>query len=233
MDMEAGLRLGTEEPYDRARPSLNDDGYSVEDGVASADKDAAAPDEIALARAAEYALLASLLLRAPDAATLRQLAGIKGSANPIGLAHIALAQAAGATSAEAVEREFFELFVGVGRGELLPYASYYLTGFLSDRPLVRLRDDLRRLGLERADGHSEPEDHLGTLCEVMSGLASGEVTVSRGDDEERFFARHLAPWAIRFFSDLEVSKSAGFYRTVGALGRLFMTIEAEAFAMEH
>src|SRR3546814_5223971 len=80
----------------------------------------------------------------------------------------ALAEAAHSVSVETVEREYFDLFLGVGRGELLPYASYYLTGFLNERPLARLRADLKRLGLERAESHFDPEDHLGTLCEIMS-----------------------------------------------------------------
>ena len=190
------------------------------------------PDEIDLARAAEYALLGSLLLRAPDTDRLRQLKDIRGDATPLGLAHIALAQAAAATSVEKVQREFFELFIGVGRGELLPYASYYLTGFLNDRPLVRLRDDLRAIGVERAEGVYEPEDHIGTLCEVMSGLAAGHFALAKPGEGELFFARHISQWAARFFTDLEIAGSADFYRTVGALGRLFMTIEAEAFAMQ-
>src|SRR5690606_34244937 len=113
-------------------------------------------------------------------------------------------------------REYFELFEGVGRGELLPYASYYLTGFLNERPLAQLRSDLGRLGLERAEGHFEPEDHLGTLCEVMSGLAAGRFDVAPGEDEH-FFVRHLLPWAERFFTDLEQARSARFYRTVGTV----------------
>jgi TorA maturation chaperone TorD len=166
------------------------------------------PDEVDLARAAEYALLGSLLLRAPDAAGLRRLAQIRGDATPIGLAHIALAEAAASTTVDKVQREFFELFIGVGRGELLPYASYYLTGFLNDRPLVRLRDDLRAIGIERAAGVYEPEDHIGTLCEVMCGLAAREF--GAGDEQASFFARHISAWAARFFTDLEVARRRGF-----------------------
>src|SRR5690606_25322889 len=104
--------------------------------------------------------LASLLLRAPDAASLARLSSLQGTATPLGLAHIALGQAAASASADAVKREYSEIFIGVGRGELLPYASYYLTGFLNERPLARLRGDMKRLGLEPVEGHSDPEDHL-------------------------------------------------------------------------
>jgi TorA maturation chaperone TorD len=94
-----------------------------------------------------------------------------------------------------------------------------------------LRGDMSRLGLERAEGHNEPEDHLGTLCEIMSGFAGGHFEAS-ADDEAAFFARHIEPWAGRFFADLERAKAATFYRAVGAMGRTFIDIEAEGFAME-
>jgi TorA maturation chaperone TorD/DNA-binding transcriptional regulator YdaS (Cro superfamily) len=188
-------------------------------------------DETDQARAQEYALLAALLLRAPTATVLAQLSRLQGDATPLGLAHIALAEAATATDSSAVQREFFELFIGVGRGELLPYASYYLTGFLNERPLANLRGDLARLGLARPKGRGDPEDHIGTLCEVMSGMASRRFP-AEADTEQRFFARHIAPWGGRFFLDLEMAKAAEFYRAVGTAGRLFLEIEAEAFAME-
>lgn len=195
---------------------------------------AAGIDEVDAARSDEYALLASLLLRAPDAemlARLARLAPTEGSETPLGRTHAALARAAASADAKRVEREYFSLFIGVGRGELLPYASYYLTGFLNERPLARLRGDLLRLGLERAEGHPDPEDHMGSLCEIMSGFAGGIFEASAGD-EAGFFSRHLAPWAARFFGDLEKAQAAVFYKAVGAVGRTFMEIEAEGFAME-
>ncbi len=188
-------------------------------------------DETDIARSHLYALLAGLLLRAPDAATLAQLSAVQGTATPIGLAQIALAEAAAAASVADAQQEYFDLFIGVGRGELLPYASYYLTGFLNERPLARLRGDLRRLGLERAEGHREPEDHLGTLCEIMSGFACGAFEASQ-DEERQFFLDHIAPWAPRFFADLEMAKRAKLYAPVGRIGGLFMDIETEAFALD-
>jgi len=187
-------------------------------------------DEIDVARAQEYALLAALLARAPDAAFLSRLAELRGDASPLGVAHAALSQAASATTVERVEREYFNLFIGLGRGELLPYGSYYLTGFLHERPLARLREDLRQLGLERAEGQYEPEDHAAILCEIMAGLASGRFGADAGSDVQ-IFDKHLAPWLGRFFADLERSEAADFYRRVGTLGRVFMDIETEAFAL--
>ncbi|WP_163264491.1 molecular chaperone TorD family protein [Chelativorans alearense] len=208
-----------------ARTVLRPDLYPETGGFA------AEIDDVDMARAQEYALLGSLLLRAPDADTLARLSGLQGTDTPLGAAHTALSQAASAASPEALRREYFNLFEGVGRGELLPYASYYLTGFLNERPLARLREDLKHLGLERAEGHCDPEDHLGTLCEIMSGLAGGRFTAS-SDEERDFFGRHIAPWAGHFFADLENAQSARFYRAVGTLGRVFIDIEAEGFAME-
>ena len=186
-------------------------------------------DEVDAARAQEYALLAALLARAPDAKLLARLAGLRGDATPLGLAHAALGEAAAQANAEKIEREFFDLFIGLGRGELLPYGSYYLTGFLHERPLARLRDDLSRLGIARADNNCEPEDHAAILCEIMAGLAVRRFAAPEGSDRE-IFEKHLAPWIGRFFADLERTE-APFYRRVGALGRVFMEIESEAFAL--
>jgi TorA maturation chaperone TorD len=191
---------------------------------------AAGGDDTAVARAREYALLASLLARPPDAALLRKLARIESDETPLGLAHKALAEAAAATDSVAVAREYFELFIGVGRGELLPYGSYYLTGFLHERPLARLRADLADLRIERVEGECESEDHAAILCEIMSGLARGEF-VAPVERQRHFFHRHLTPWMARFFTDLEAARAADFYRPVGAIGRLFIEIETEAFAL--
>lgn len=187
-------------------------------------------DDIDAARAQEYALLASLLMRAPDGALLKRLAGLRGDGSPLGMAHIALAEAAERATVEQVEREFFALFIGIGRGELMPYASYYLTGFLHERPLARLRDDLGKLGIERVEGNFEPEDHAATLCEIMAGLIGGQFDAPPGNDQE-IFERHMASWMGRFFRDIETAASAQFYRPVGTIGRLLMDIEAEAFAL--
>jgi len=187
-------------------------------------------DETDLARAQEYALLGSLLLRAPDAGLLEQIARLRGDATPLGVAHVELAQAARNADVSKVEREFFDLFIGIGRGELLPYGSYYLTGFLHERPLARLREDLARIGIARADGVVEPEDHAGILCEVMAGLASGQLLAPAGAGRI-IFETHMASWIGRFFSDLEGAQSADFYRRVGTVGRLFTDIETEAFAL--
>ena len=187
-------------------------------------------DDIVTARAQEYALLATLLARAPDATLLAKLSTMRGDATPLGVAHAALAQAADETTVERVETEYFDLFIGVGRGELLPYGSYYLTGFLHERPLARLRGDLAPLGIERVEGNYEPEDHAAILCEIMARLVSGDLAAPDGTDQQ-IFEKHLSPWISRFFADLERAESANLYRRIGTLGRVFMEIETQAFAL--
>ena len=187
-------------------------------------------DDVDTARAQEYALLAALLTRAPDASLLSKLSTLRGDASPLGLAHAALAEAAERTTVEKIEREYFELFIGLGRGELMPYGSYYLTGFLHERPLARLREDLSRIGIVRADGIVEPEDHAGILCEIMSGLASRRLPAPSGSDR-LIFEKHMAPWIGRFFTDMENAAAADFYRRLGTLGRVYIEIETEGFDM--
>ena len=192
---------------------------------------AASPgDDVSQARAREYDLLAALLFRAPRHDLLRSLAQLTGDASPLGLAHMALAEAARETTADDVAREYFNLFIGVGRGELLPYASYYLTGFLHERPLASVRADMVRLGMSRAVGPGDPEDHIAFLCEMMAGLIEGRFSAPPGADSA-FFARHVAPWAARFFGDLERADAAVFYKAAARLGGLFVEIESEAFAL--
>jgi len=204
-----------------ARTVLRPDLYAAE---------ALPPDDADAARAEEYALLATLLAGAPDAALLRRIAQLRGDETLLGRAHAALAEAAGAIGAEAVAREYFELFIGTGRGELLPYGSYYLTGFLNERPLARLRADLAALGIERAAETSEPEDHASILCETMAGLIGGAFRAPL-DRQRQFQDKHLAPWIGHFFADLEAAQAARFYRPVGTIGRLFIAIETKAFAL--
>jgi TorA maturation chaperone TorD/DNA-binding transcriptional regulator YdaS (Cro superfamily) len=185
-------------------------------------------DPIEVGRAQEYALLATLLASAPPAALLRQIGQLKGDATSLGRAHAALGEAASIATATEVEREYFDLFVGLGRGELLPYASYYLTGFLNERPLSRLRHDLAELGIERVQNGSEPEDHAATLCEVMAGLAGAHFPVPPAT-QRAFFEKHVSPWMGRLFVDMEKTENAKFYRSVGTLGRVFLEIESAAF----
>jgi len=190
-----------------------------------------AVDEMDQLRAAEYGMLALLLFKVPTAEVLKQVGELKGDASPLGMAHLALAQAARETSLEQINREFFDLFVGVGRGELLPYASYYLTGFLHERPLAAVRQSYVDHGILRSDDTREPEDHIALLCDVMANMALRSIGEGY-ETEKAFFEAHLKPWAGRFFADLEATQGRPFYAAVGAVGRLFVTIEEEAFSFD-
>ena len=183
-------------------------------------------------RAQLYALLGRLLTTAPSAELLNQIAGFAGDESELGQALAALAATARKLDPQRVADEYQEVLVGVTRGEVVPYASYYLTGFLHSKPLANLRGDMATLGIARRDGVVEPEDHVGSLCEMMAGLISGSFDKAADlNEQRRFFNAHVATWAPRFFADLEAAKSAVFYMPVAKLGRLFLDIEIQAFAL--
>jgi TorA maturation chaperone TorD len=183
-------------------------------------------------RARQYQLLARFLAAPPEAGLLDLASRFESDHTPLGRALGDIADRAGQTTPDAASREYHELFIGIGRGELVPYGSYYLTGFLNEKPLAKLRSDMACLGIARADEVREPEDHIAALCEMMAGLIAGAFGAPLGVAEQRaFFDRHLAAWAPVFFEDLEKSKSAWLYAPVGTLGRAFMDIEKTAFAM--
>ncbi len=188
-------------------------------------------DDVAVARANEYALLGALLVRAPDAAFLRKLATLRGDPTPLGVhptRRWRKPPARRASNASSASSSICSS--GSAAASCCRTVPTSLTGFLHERPLARLRSDLAPLGIERVEGNCEPEDHIATLCEIMSGLASGRLPAPAGADQ-RIFEKHLAPWVGRFFVDLERAESAHFYRSVGALGRAFVDIETQAYAL--
>jgi TorA maturation chaperone TorD len=183
-------------------------------------------------RAHHYQLLARYLAAPPDDGLLRLSAGFQGDDTPLGQALAGLAREAAGCTPKAAEAEYFELFIGVGRGELVPYGSYYLTGFLNEKPLAKLRLDMSRLGIARAEQVKEPEDHIAAICEMMAGLITGAFGAPLDLRAQRaFFDAHLAPWGERFFADLESARAARLYRPIGTLGRRFLEIETTAFDM--
>lgn len=185
-----------------------------------------------LSRAENYDVLALLLARAPSAEVLELLARIDVDlSTALGRAWGKLAQAASTATPEALTREHFVLFTGVGRGELLPFASFYITGFLHERPLAELRSDLARLGIARQDGDHDPEDRISLILSVMASFARGDIS-GQGLEQAEFYARHLAPWAALFFDDLDQAPAAQFYRHVAAVGRAFIQTENQAFALD-
>ena len=127
---------------------------------------------------------------------------------------------------------FRALFIGLGRGELLPYASFYLTGFLNEKPLARLRADMARLGLRRAANVFEPEDNIASLLEMMAGLIDGRFGKPASlEQQKQFYNTHLAPWAEHFFDDLKGAKNSVLFASVAEVARIFTEIEREGFRM--
>jgi TorA maturation chaperone TorD len=184
------------------------------------------------ARADLYEFLGLLLAKPVEANLLDQIADLNAEDTSIGRALGLLSKIASVTSPDTAEREFNNLFVGLGRGELLPYASHYLTGFLNEKPLANLRSDMTQRGIRRSEGKFEPEDNIASLMEMMGGMIVGKFgTVTSVAEQREFFNAHIEPWAIHFFTDLEATKSSVFYGAVGSLGKQFMEVEAEAFGM--
>lgn len=185
-------------------------------------------------RANTYGLLGNLLARVPDRDMLDRLAAIETTGseqgNGMAAAWTTLAMAARRATLEAVDDEYHALFIGIGRGELVPYGSWYLTGFLMERPLAALRQDLKALGFERREDVKEPEDHAGALMETMCMLILSGDAVS-DHEQKRFFERHLEPWIGKFFEDLQNANRANFYAAVGVLGAQFVELEKQYLAM--
>ncbi len=183
-------------------------------------------------RADFYNFLGLLLAAPPSELTLRQTAALQGDDTDLGQAIRSLARVARVTKPAAAEREFNALFIGVGRGELLPYASYYLTGFLNEKPLAQLRTDMAVRGITRAPNVYEPEDNIASLMEMMAGLITGRFGKPASlEDQKTFWNRHVGPWAGHFFSDLEAAENSVLYASVGTAGRVFMEIEREGFRL--
>jgi TorA maturation chaperone TorD len=189
-----------------------------------------APEDAA--RSGVYALLAALLRDVPDAellAGVRELAPSTGR-DAFAQAWERLRLAAASVEMSAMDDEYHQLFIGLGRGELVPYGSWYQTGYLMERPLSQLRDDLAALGFERSPDVREPEDHVAALCEVMAELAQDPSVDIAG--QRAFYEAHMGAWVGRFWSDLEQAETALFYRSVGRLGVVFNELEQRFLTMD-
>ena len=181
-------------------------------------------------RGAVYRLLARLFIAPPTKDLLEALAALRipedsGTDTPMLAAWRSLRSAARQADLEAVDDEYHALFIGVGRGELVPYASYYLSGSMMSLPLARLRRDLARIGLARKDGVCEPEDHVSAVCEAMCLMIDSEDIP--GDVQRRFFSDHVGSWMPRFCVDLRRSPAARFYAAVGEAGQAFIALEEQ------
>jgi TorA maturation chaperone TorD len=190
-------------------------------------------------RASAYALLAGLLRAAPDQALLDtvsslspegdDLAVAEVEVDELGLAMSSLAAASRGRDLALLEQEYNNLFIGVGKGEIVPYGSWYLTGFLMEQPLSDLRDDLRALGFERSDDTREPEDHVAAIFEVFSVMIAEASSLP---PQQVFFKTHMQPWLERFFADLGKARSADYYRNVSQFGAAFLKLESAYLSMQ-
>lgn len=185
-------------------------------------------------RASVYDLLAALLVSRPEQSVLDALAelgDVEAEASEIAMGWALLKQAALRSSQKDIEDEYFSLFVGVGRGELVPHGSWYMTGFLMEKPVAVLRRDLNALGIVRDDGVRKSEDHIAALCNAMALLIrnSDEISFER---QKQFYMDHLEPWVKTFFADLQQADAAHFYRAVGFFGESIAKFEKDYFAMQ-
>jgi len=190
-------------------------------------------DQANAMRAGVYELLGRLLVREPDEAllqVLRDIGEVDASEGRVAMGWELMKQASQKAQLADVVEEYFDLFIGVGRGELVPFGSWYITGFLMEKPLALLRSDLAELGIERQEGVRESEDHMAALCDAMAILirSGQEVTLAQ---QQAFFNDHLAPWADRFFNDLQNAQAAHFYRSVGFFGESFFSFEQQLLSM--
>jgi len=184
-------------------------------------------------RADMYSFLANLLRAEPSSELVNQLTKLESDDSPIGKSIKTLSKLASSLDLPTIRDEYVRIFIGVGRGEILPFASYYLTGFLKDKPLAKLRNDMKEIGIELAENVKEPEDHIASLFDMMSGLILGKFSKKFSIGEQRdFFNKHLAPWVGLLMRDIESSRIAVFYSPIGTIGREFMEIERSSFSMD-
>lgn len=183
-------------------------------------------------RAGLYRLIAGLLTAPPSSDMLRAAAALTGDETPLGLAIARLARAADAATAEVEGEAYHNLFVGLGRGILVPFGSYYLTGFLHEKPLAKLRQTMAAHGIAREEGVGEPEDHVASLLEMMAGLIDGSFGSALDPKGQKlFYGEHIGSWMPYFFRDLAGNEESELYAALGAMGSAFLEIEERAFRM--
>ena len=200
----------------------------MSEGAQPADTDLDAGEQ---ARADIYRLLGALLAAPPDAALLELLRAVPLAADAEETAMSGAwrdLQAAATADTDHLQDEYFRLFIGLGRGELVPYASFYIHGLLMEKVLASLRTELAGLGIERQANVAEPEDHAAAICEVMGMIILEPGLHSR---QAAFYREYLSTWLRKFFTDLEAAENADFYRAVAQLGQQFLALEARYFSL--
>jgi len=188
------------------------------------------------ARAELYGLLAALYYAPPTGELMAQLRVAVTEAPAAGgfleEPWRALVGAAREIEDGSIAAEYITLFGGVGKPEVYLFGSFYLSGFLNEKPLAALRADIAELGLARDDAMSETEDHFAYLCEVMRYLIAGDdVAVANLTRQQAFFAAHVQPWVLLMCDALQAHPKARFYAAVAGLTRAFVAVEAQGFDM--
>jgi len=188
------------------------------------------------ARADFYALLSNLFFAAPSADLRNNIAAselmLEDDSTVLSTDWLALIAAAKTHSVEAIEEEYNALFIGVGKADLMMFGSYHQSGFLNEKPLVHLRQDLQGLGLSRVSGVHDTEDHLAFLCEVMRHLIVEMSPPRPFSDQRAFFNTHICSWVFKFLDELDAHPRADFYKVVGRLARTFFEVERQSFDFE-
>ena len=188
------------------------------------------------ARSELYGLLALLYYAPPTPELMAQLR-VAATDAPAAGAFLeehwrALVGVAREMADQAIQSEYNALFGGIGKPEVYLYGSHFLSGFLNEKPLARLRTELAQLGLARDEHMSETEDHFAYLCEVMRYLIAGEdVAVANLTRQREFFSTHLQPWVMMMCDDIQKHPRARFYAALAELTRAFMGVEAQGFDM--
>lgn len=188
------------------------------------------------ARSELYGLLALLYYASP---AIKLIAELRVSATdaPAAGAFLeepwrALVGVAREMTEQAIQSEYDALFGGIGKPEVYLYGSHFLSGFLNEKPLARLRTELNQLGLAREESMHETEDHFAYLCEVMRYLIAGDdVAVANLTRQQQFFANHIQPWVMTMCDDIQKHPKAHFYAALAELTRAFMGVEAQGFDM--
>ena len=186
------------------------------------------------ARAEVYGLLAALYYAPPSADLLAQLrVAVTEAPAAGGFLEEPWRQFVGTVrdlSDRQVTSEYDALFGGVGKPEIYLFGSWYLSGFLNEKPLAALRNDLAALGLARDETMPETEDHFACVCEVMRYLIAGDdVEIANLTQQQKFFSAHVQPWATQMCDAITAHPKAKFYAALAAFTAAFVSVETQGF----
>jgi TorA maturation chaperone TorD len=178
-------------------------------------------------------LLANLFYRAPDARLLQAIVVAEPPEGVLASTWQRLAEASNIVPEDAVREEYDAVFVGVGKPPVMLYGSFYMAGFMMEKPLAALRQDLATLGFARADTVREPEDHLAAICDVMRGMILGDVASKPQpvETQKMFFLTHVKPWVFECMNAISAYHQANYYRWVAAFAEQFFKVELESLEM--